>query len=146
MSKTQPKTIKKSVNKTTRKTTKSAPIEMLSRNFSKSELSCNCGECEPIISDILVTRLQSLRDICGHSLSINSGYRCPKHNKAIGGAPNSMHTKGIAVDISTSGWGADKLHRFLSLAFSLGFNGIGIASNYFHIDVRSVAAMWKYNE
>ena len=34
---------------------------------------------------------------------INSGYRSPEVNKAIGGAPNSNHLTGCAVDIRVAG-------------------------------------------
>ena len=46
--------------------------------------------------------LQPLRDLIGHSLHANSGYRCPNLNKAIGGAANSQHMAeghGAAADL-----------------------------------------------
>jgi|TARA_Y100000296_G_scaffold23787_1_gene28114 hypothetical protein len=30
---------------------------------------------------------------------ISSGYRCHRHNEAIGGHPNSHHTRGTAIDL-----------------------------------------------
>lgn len=50
---------------------------------------------------LLVARniLQPLRDAYGKSIVINSGYRCPALNKAVGGASTSQHLKGEAVDI-----------------------------------------------
>jgi zinc D-Ala-D-Ala carboxypeptidase len=44
--------------------------------------------------------LQPLREAVGHSIIINSGYRSPKVNKAVGGAKNSDHLYGYAADIS----------------------------------------------
>lgn len=35
-----------------------------------------------------------------HPVIVNSGYRTPEHNKQIGGAKNSLHMCGKAVDIS----------------------------------------------
>ncbi len=32
---------------------------------------------------------------------VNSGYRCPDHNRAVGGSPTSSHLDGLAADIST---------------------------------------------
>ena len=46
--------------------------------------------------------LQPLRDAWG-ALAINSGYRCPEVNKAVGGVPTSQHTKGEAADVCPFG-------------------------------------------
>ena len=46
--------------------------------------------------------LQPLRDSWGGPLFINSGYRCPELNKAVGGVPTSMHCKGMAADVACS--------------------------------------------
>lgn len=46
--------------------------------------------------------LQPLRDVWGKPLTINSGYRCPKLNAAVGGVAKSQHTKGEAADIKAS--------------------------------------------
>ena len=35
---------------------------------------------------------------------VSSGYRCPKLNKAIGGAKNSDHIYGFAADFTVHGW------------------------------------------
>ena len=44
--------------------------------------------------------LQPLRDVWGKPLKINSGYRCPELNRAVGGVPTSQHVKGEAADIA----------------------------------------------
>lgn len=36
----------------------------------------------------------------GKPLSITSGFRCNRHNKAVGGAEQSFHTLGMAADVS----------------------------------------------
>lgn len=38
------------------------------------------------------------------TLNINSGYRCPKLNAAVGGASDSSHKYGLAVDLRPSNW------------------------------------------
>lgn len=47
--------------------------------------------------------LQPLRDAWGKPLAVNSGYRCPELNKAIGSVPTSQHKKGEAADICPFG-------------------------------------------
>lgn len=46
--------------------------------------------------------LQPLRDSWGGPLFINSGYRCPELNKAVGGVPTSQHVTGSAADVACS--------------------------------------------
>ena len=43
--------------------------------------------------------LEPLRAHFGKPIRINSGFRCKALNEAVGGAKNSYHTKGRAVDI-----------------------------------------------
>lgn len=45
--------------------------------------------------------LDPLREKWGKPITVNSGYRCPALNRAIGGKPTSQHTKGMAADITT---------------------------------------------
>lgn len=47
--------------------------------------------------------LQPLRNHTKKPVHVNSGYRCPELNKAVGGVSNSQHEKGEAVDIHLSG-------------------------------------------
>lgn len=42
--------------------------------------------------------LEPLRFLLKTPLKINSGYRCPALNKAVGGSKNSQHLKGEAAD------------------------------------------------
>ena len=51
---------------------------------------------QALVNDVL----QPLRDSLGVSLHINSGYRSPELNAAVGGVPTSQHTKGEAADVS----------------------------------------------
>lgn len=43
--------------------------------------------------------LEPLRAYAGCPILINSGYRCPPLNKAVGGSKNSQHLTGEAADI-----------------------------------------------
>lgn len=44
--------------------------------------------------------LEPLRQAYGKPLRVNSGYRCPPLNRAVGGVSSSQHLKGEAADIS----------------------------------------------
>lgn len=46
--------------------------------------------------------LQPIRDRYGKAIYVNSGYRCPALNKAVGGVSTSEHLTGNAVDITST--------------------------------------------
>lgn len=52
------------------------------------------------IENLVTNLLQPLRKAYGKRMVINSGYRCPELNKAVGGVPTSQHTKGEAADVA----------------------------------------------
>ena len=47
--------------------------------------------------------LQPLREKLGKPINVNSCYRCPKLNAAVGGAKTSQHCNGQAADIEING-------------------------------------------
>lgn len=51
------------------------------------------------LTDLVDNTLDPLREIYGKPIHVNSGYRCPALNKAVGGASNSGHMYGVAADI-----------------------------------------------
>ena len=48
--------------------------------------------------------LEVLRERSGGPIVINSGYRSPQLNRAVGGASNSNHLSGCAADIRVTGF------------------------------------------
>ena len=73
--------------------------------FRINEFRCHCGcqmpaEVEANIEALVSNVLDPLRDEYGKPIYVNSGYRCEKHNKAVGGVPRSQHMVGQAADIS----------------------------------------------
>lgn len=45
--------------------------------------------------------LDPLREAWGCPITVSSGYRCPRLNKAVGGVATSHHLRGMAADITT---------------------------------------------
>lgn len=44
--------------------------------------------------------LDPLREAMGFPIRVNSGYRSPQVNRAVGGSPSSQHIRGEAADIT----------------------------------------------
>lgn len=53
--------------------------------------------------------LDPLRERYGKPIHVNSGYRCPALNKAVGGSKTSHHVKGLAADITAGSVEENKL-------------------------------------
>lgn len=53
------------------------------------------------IQALVINVLQPLRTALGVEMPVNSGYRCPELNEAVGGVPASQHLRGEAADIAT---------------------------------------------
>lgn len=47
----------------------------------------------------LADYLDVIREKLGKPILVNSGFRCPVLNKAVGGVANSQHQKGLAADL-----------------------------------------------
>lgn len=110
--------------------------------FTKEEFDCKeTGENQMQLE--FMRKLDELRLHCGFPFVITSGYRSPRHSaeakKAIGGT----HVRGIAADIKV-GCGADR-RTLVEKAIELGFNGIGVAYTFVHVDSReTLPVMWTY--
>ena len=57
-------------------------------------------EAEENLRSIVEQVLDPLREAYGRPVHVNSGYRCPRLNRLVGGSPNSQHMRGEAADIS----------------------------------------------
>ena len=78
----------------------------------RSEYLCKC--CNQLPIDFFVAEdevdvslpylmlfkyFQEIREAWGRAIDVSSGYRCPRHNEKVGGAPCSIHTFGLALDL-----------------------------------------------
>ena len=119
--------------------------KLLSPSFRVREFACKDGSDTVYIDEALVAYLQRIRNWAGAEVRITSGYRTAVWNRKIGGAPNSYHTKGQAVDIVVMNKSIYQVARF---AEALGIKGIerNEDSNYVHIDTRKNKYFWRrYN-
>lgn len=57
-------------------------------------------EVERNLTALVDNVLDGVREIYGKPITVNSGYRCPELNKAVGGSATSDHVKGFAADIT----------------------------------------------
>lgn len=53
--------------------------------------------------------LDPIRETWGGPITVNSGYRCPALNKAVGGVATSQHQKGEAADLNAGNPGKNKM-------------------------------------
>lgn len=114
----------------------------VSKNFRLREFASKDGADEVLIDDDLLTLLEAIRSEAGDkAITINSGYRSPAHNKAVGGVANSQHVKGTAADIVVDG--TDPLtvgqiaEHFLNKK-----GGIGVYQTFTHVDTRATRSRW----
>lgn len=114
----------------------------ISPHFKRNEFKCKCGKCkfEAVDHELLVV-LEDLRIWFDEAVSINSAIRCETHNKAVGGAENSMHLHGIAADIVVKDITSEEVYRYLDTKYPNKY-GVGLYPSWVHIDVRSDKVRW----
>ena len=115
---------------------------VLTKNFKVREFACSDGTDVIFISMDLVEVLQKIRDHFGKPVNINSAYRTPAKNKAVGGAAYSQHLYGLAADISISGVSPKAVAEFAETLLP-NRGGIGIYQTFTHVDVRATKSRWK---
>lgn len=88
--------------------------------------------------------LEDVRELFGNSsVSINSGYRPPSINRNVGGASNSQHLYGSAVDIVVSGIRPHEVYTRLN-SWHGSKGGLASSNSFTHIDLRGYRARWRY--
>ena len=114
--------------------------------FAREEFACQyTGENK--IKDTLLLKLDMLRGRCGFPFVITSGYRSEDHPLEKKKESAGTHAQGIAADIKVSN--GTQRYKIVAEAIKMGFSGIGIASNFVHVDLRSLdtnesPVMWTY--
>ncbi len=115
-----------------------------SLNIHWEELACKDGTPYPVnfITDgrviELVVMFERIRDIWDLPIGILSAYRTEKHNKSVGGAKNSMHLEGKALDLKPpKGVSIGSFYSVIrAKADVFGVRGLGRYNTFVHVDIR----------
>jgi len=115
----------------------------LSPHFREAEFACNhCGALpEAGIDPELVEILERVRVCFNAPVVVNSGYRCPQHNRNVGGARRSQHLQGTAADIRVVGFSPSEIYDYLKkIRRSKG--GLGLYKTFTHVDTGPDGRRW----
>lgn len=109
--------------------------------FRRREFECKCGCGFNTVDFELSEVMDDVREHFGEEVTITSGCRCKKHNKAEGGEDDSTHLIGQACDFRVKNVHADIVADYLEKKYPNKF-GIGRYNGRTHIDVRLSKARW----
>jgi uncharacterized protein YcbK (DUF882 family) len=113
-------------------------------HFTEDEFKCKCGCQGNNAQESMMDQLDKARGYAGVPFKITSGYRCPRHNKSIGGVDDSAHVRGFAADIAVG----DSATCFAVIdgLIKAGFNRIGVYDTFIHADndhQKPPRVMWR---
>jgi zinc D-Ala-D-Ala carboxypeptidase len=110
-------------------------------SLQREEFKCSC--CGGLVlDDSFFDALCKAREIAATPFTINSGYRCAKHNAEVG-STSKNHTSGRAADIAAiNGYDRGRILKGLYLA---GFKRVGVGKTFIHADnMAEVESCWLY--
>ena len=85
----------------------------------------------------IASKVGQIESSFGKRLIVTSGFRDPARNARVGGARNSAHTRGNAVDVTFSGNEQDT-NKLIEVASSAGIGGIGVyRPGWVHLDTEN---------
>ncbi|HFQ4959217.1 TPA: D-Ala-D-Ala carboxypeptidase family metallohydrolase [Vibrio vulnificus] len=121
--------------------------ELQTKNFKATELRCKCDYCkheQPHQCDAQALQaLQAVREELGFPLTVTSAYRCKRHPSEAKKSKPGTHNRGTAFDIALP-YG-ELRYKLLAVAIKHGFNGVGFAHSFIHIDYQRPTDMtWTY--
>ena len=125
-------------------------VDMITPNFSKSEMACRCGCGIFEMDDEFVRMLQELRNQMNGPFHVTSARRCVTHNHEVSTAKNKkngVYTLGQASNILISG---ERAMLLFEKARQIGFSGIGLSQRgphrdrFVHLDTKPRNALWSY--
>ncbi|MEB3288699.1 MAG: D-Ala-D-Ala carboxypeptidase family metallohydrolase [Leptolyngbya sp.] len=87
--------------------------------------------------------MEEVRAIYGRPITVNSWYRPRAINAAVGGASQSRHLQGDAVDFNVSGIHPHDVYKRLDDWWG-SRGGLASATSFTHLDTRGYRARWAY--
>jgi uncharacterized protein YcbK (DUF882 family) len=93
----------------------------------------------------LIENLNVIREELGFPLYVNSGYRSPEHNKAIGGSPKSQHLTGKAADLRSNEFTPEEIGQVIQRLIDekkISEGGLSVYGTFVHYDIRGTKARW----
>jgi len=114
---------------------------MISKHFSRDEFACKCGCGKDAVDIRLIELLEELREHYEVPVMINSGNRCFRYNKKVGGKPGSQHLLSKAADIQVTGIVPFEVYTTLDGWYPDKF-GFGDYDTFTHVDVRDKKGRW----
>lgn len=128
------------------------PTGAITEHFSWGEARCQCGKCtgwgDPHIEDSIrqtAEWAEEVRAALGNwPMRVNSWYRCAAWNKQVGGATNSQHLWGKAIDFTLKDLSPATVQKMLKARWPNLIKGLGSYRGFTHIDRRDgEPALWR---
>lgn len=117
-----------------------APSSGGAQSDSKPSGQGHAQALEKGVGSGLAKKLQEIESAFGGRLTVTSGHRDAGRNQAVGGAGNSAHLRGNAVDVKFNG-GVQETLKLIEAASKAGIGGIGVyGPGSVHLDVESKRA------
>jgi len=123
----------------------------MTTNFSKEEFDCADGSAMPleVLNNVIdvAKQLEVVRAHFNAPITINSAYRSAVYNRQVGGAVNSQHLSGKAVDIVVSGISPDDVADAIEFLMDEGLiltGGLGRYNTFTHYDIRGKKVTWDF--
>jgi uncharacterized protein YcbK (DUF882 family) len=122
----------------------------ITENFWWHEARCNhCGGLPDNLESIIKTArfMEEVREYLGNQpMKVNSWYRCPEWNTTVGGASDSYHMKGQAVDFTIKTMTPRQVQAKLRKIWGASgiVKGLGAYKGFTHVDRRAgTPAKWN---
>lgn len=117
------------------------------KHFTPDEFVMDTMSVYDFMDEEMLQSLDEAREDAGIPFVIISSFRSRAYNTEIGGAPNSAHLRGKAVDIQCDN-NLDR-YKMVTALLAAGFKRLGIGSDFIHADVDPdlpSPRIWTYSD